>query len=86
VVAETAVVGEAHAVRSGANISSNVDLMDSDEFPVKLLAESENMSAWLVDDPDGERNYHLELNQVTVHFFWEEWQEFLELVRSIGPD
>ena len=57
--------------------------MDSTEFPTALLAESENMSVWQVDEPDGETTYHLELNQVTMHFFLEEWDEFLELVRSI---
>ena len=60
--------------------------MDSNEFPTALLVESENMSAWHVDEPDGERTYHLELSQVTLHFFREEWEEFLELVRSIGSE
>ena len=31
------------------------------------------------DEPDGESTYHLELNNLTVHFFTEEWQEFLQL-------
>ena len=57
--------------------------MDSTELPTALLGESANMSAWQVDEPDGETTYHLELNQVTLHFFREEWDEFLELVRSI---
>ena len=60
--------------------------MEPTEFPTELLAESENMSAWQVDEPDGETTYHLELNQVTMHFFLEEWDEFLELVRSIRSD
>lgn len=57
--------------------------MEPTEFPTVLLAESENMSAWQVDEPDGESTYHLELNQVTLHFFREEWKEFLQLVRLI---
>ena len=57
--------------------------MEPTEFPTELLAESENMSAWQVDEPDGESTYHLEINQVTLHFFQEEWQEFLQLVRLI---
>ena len=60
--------------------------MDSAEFPTGLLAESENMSAWQVDEPDGERTYHLELSHVTLHFFREEWEEFMELMRSLGSD
>jgi hypothetical protein len=57
--------------------------MDSTEFPAALLGETENMSAWQVDDPDGERTYHLELNQITLHFLRDEWEEFRGLIRSI---
>ncbi|MCH2539209.1 MAG: hypothetical protein MK000_02495 [Anaerolineales bacterium] len=60
--------------------------MDSNEFPTGLLAESQNMSVWQVDEPDGERTYHLELGQATLHFFREEWEEFMELMRSLGSD
>ena len=35
------------------------------------------------DEPDGESTYHLELNNVTLHFFKEEWQEFLDLIETI---
>ncbi len=47
------------------------------------LAETENYLAWKADEPDGETTYHLELNNVTLHFFAEEWEEFLQLVRSL---
>jgi hypothetical protein len=47
------------------------------------LAETENYVAWKAEEPDGETTYHLELNNVTIHFFREEWQEFLELVRIL---
>ncbi|HHY88284.1 MAG TPA: hypothetical protein GYA06_05110 [Chloroflexi bacterium] len=47
------------------------------------LAETENYMAWRADEPDGESTYHLELNNVTLHFFEEEWTEFLELLRAI---
>jgi len=47
------------------------------------LAETENYLAWQAEEPDGETTYHLELNNVTLHFFTEEWQEFLELARSL---
>jgi hypothetical protein len=39
--------------------------------------------AWRADEPDGESTYHLELNNVTLHFFKEEWQEFLDLIETI---
>jgi hypothetical protein len=47
------------------------------------LAETDNFLAWKADEPDGETTYHLELNNVTLHFFKEEWDEFLELIRSL---
>ena len=51
-----------------------------DEPTIDVLAESENFSLWRAEEPDGETTYHLELGTVTVHFFREEWEEFLELM------
>ncbi|HEX6304050.1 MAG TPA: hypothetical protein VFZ76_07660 [Anaerolineales bacterium] len=48
------------------------------------MAETDNFLAWRAQEPDGETTYHLELNNVTLHFFEEEWEEFLELVRALG--
>jgi hypothetical protein len=48
-----------------------------------VIAETDNYLAWRAEEPDGETTYHLELNNVTVHFFQEEWDEFLELVRAL---
>lgn len=47
------------------------------------LAETENFLAWKAEEPDGEVTYHIEMNNVTVHFFQEEWTEFLQLVREL---
>lgn len=47
------------------------------------LAETDNYMAWKADEPDGETTYHIELNNLTLHFFEEEWQEFLELVSNL---
>ena len=47
------------------------------------LAETDAYMAWKAEEPDGEVTYHLELNNVTLHFFTEEWEEFLELVRGL---
>jgi hypothetical protein len=47
------------------------------------LSETENYLAWQAEEPDGETTYHLELNNVTLHFFTEEWQEFLDLVKAL---
>ncbi len=53
------------------------------EPDTQTLAETENYMAWKADEPDGETTYHLELNNVTLHFFKEEWDEFLELARIL---
>ncbi|MFQ5406860.1 MAG: hypothetical protein ACE5FI_00365 [Anaerolineales bacterium] len=53
------------------------------EMPTSLLAETDDFSAWQIEEPDGETTYHLELNQVTLHFFREEWDEFLQLARQL---
>jgi hypothetical protein len=47
------------------------------------LSETANYMAWKADEPDGETTYHLELNNVTLHFFQEEWVEFLELITDL---
>jgi hypothetical protein len=53
------------------------------EPETQTLAETENFVVWKAEEPDGETTYHLELNNVTVHFFREEWEEFLELARNL---
>jgi hypothetical protein len=49
----------------------------------ETMAETDNFLAWRAEEPDGETTYHIELNNVTVHFFDEEWKEFLQLVREL---
>lgn len=48
------------------------------------LAETENYIIWKTVEPEGEETYHIEINNVTLHFFLEEWQEFLKLVGAAG--
>lgn len=47
------------------------------------LAETDNYMVWKAEEPDGETTYHIELNNLTLHFFAEEWEEFLELVGNL---
>jgi len=56
---------------------------EAPETKTETIAETENYLAWRAEEPDGEVTFHLELNNVTLHFFQEEWGEFLELVRSL---
>ena len=44
---------------------------------VKTLAESQNFAVWVSQEEDlQEVIYHVEVNNVTLHFFEEEWEEF----------
>ena len=54
------------------------------ELKVETIVETENFTIWRADEPDQESTYHLELNNVTIHFFKEEWEEFIELVDRLG--
>jgi hypothetical protein len=59
--------------------------MTNEDADVKTatLAETGSYIAWKAEEPDGETTYHLELNNVTLHFFEEEWKEFLEFSRAL---
>jgi hypothetical protein len=59
---------------------------NSSEPKTRTLAETDNYLAWQADEPDGETTYHLELNNVTLHFFAEEWVEFITLVKELSKD
>lgn len=56
---------------------------NNNEPRTNTIAETENFLAWKAEEPDGEVTYHIEMNNVTVHFFEEEWIEFLQLVREL---
>ena len=56
----------------------------SKEPKTDTLAETDNYLVWKADEPDGETTYHIELNSVTLHFFEEEWKEFIDLVGNLG--
>ena len=57
---------------------------DMPDPETEVLAETDNYLAWQAQEPDGETTYHLELNNVTLHFFQEEWEEFLALVKMLS--
>jgi hypothetical protein len=54
--------------------------INDQDIETQVIAETENYLAWQANEPDGETTYHLELNNITLHFFREEWQEFIQLV------
>lgn len=58
-------------------------MTDSMEPQTEVVAETDNLSVWQATEPDGETTYHIELNNVTLHFFQEEWDEFLQLAKML---
>lgn len=60
--------------------------MSNNDLPVEPIAETENYVAWVSEEADGEIMYHVELNNVTLHFFREEWDEFLILVKEASEN
>ena len=53
------------------------------DIPTKMLGETENYMIWVSEEPDGESVYHVDLGPVTLHFFAEEFQEFVALLRGL---
>lgn len=53
------------------------------EIHTDTIAETSTYLAWRAKEPDGEHTYHVELGTVTLHFFQEEWDEFMELAQKI---
>lgn len=49
-----------------------------------VIAETENFLVWTADEPDSEKTFHLELHNVTLHFFQEEWDEFKDLMQVLS--
>ena len=58
-------------------------MTDNYEPKVKTIAETDSYAVWSAEEPDGETTYNLELNNVTIHMFEEEYTEFLELVKKL---
>jgi hypothetical protein len=73
----------AHIHENRNHFKENPMNSKNDEPRTSTIAETENFIAWKAEEPDGEVTYHIELSSVTVHFFEEEWSEFLQLVQEL---
>ncbi|MHB8625644.1 MAG: hypothetical protein ACYDBJ_04640 [Aggregatilineales bacterium] len=62
------------------------DQANSSGVETETLAETENYMLWRSKEPDGEVSYHVDLDTVTLHFYEEEWHEFVDLIRAGGSD
>ncbi|MDE2750802.1 MAG: hypothetical protein OXI34_17720 [Chloroflexota bacterium] len=56
-------------------------MSDKNDAPGRAIAETENYMVWEVQEADDEVTYHVELGGLTLHFFREEWSEFLQLTK-----
>ncbi|MBI3242085.1 MAG: hypothetical protein HYZ49_07320 [Chloroflexi bacterium] len=56
--------------------------MSNDDSKTNVLAETENYVIYVAEEFDGETTYHVELDKVTLHFFREEFEELLRLVKA----
>jgi hypothetical protein len=57
-------------------------MTDEPRIPTDTLAETENYLIWVSQEPDGETVFHIDLGPVTLHFFQDEWQEFVKVIRE----
>jgi hypothetical protein len=53
------------------------------ETDIKTIVETDDCFAYMAEEPDGEITYHLQINNVTLHFFNEEWQEALTFLKEV---
>jgi hypothetical protein len=56
------------------------------DINIETLSETENYTVWRADEPDHESTYHVEIGPVTAHFFEEEWQNFVQLIRDSAAE
>jgi hypothetical protein len=58
--------------------------MDQDpNTNIQTIVETDDCFAYIAEEPDGENTYHLQINNVTLHFFNEEWQIALDFLRKV---
>jgi len=50
--------------------------------PLVVLAETESYAVVVSEEDDGEHIYNLELGNITLHLYQDEWAELLELINS----
>jgi hypothetical protein len=62
--------------------TGNADNNENVNIDVETLAETERYTIWRAREPDGEIQYHIDMENVTVHFFQEEWDELLAIMRD----
>ena len=57
-------------------------VQDSDTS-INTIVETDDCFAYTAEEPDGEITYHLQINNITMHFFNEEWQIALKFLKEV---
>ena len=58
--------------------------MNQDQEPkINMIIEQDDYLFYSADEPDGETTYHMQINNVTLHFFNEEWLETLDFLSEV---
>ena len=58
-------------------------MKEQPETKINTLVEADDCYLYTAEEPDGEITYHLQINNVTQHFFMEEWQEALDFLKKV---
>jgi hypothetical protein len=58
-------------------------MRDEHETTLKTIVETDDCFAYTAKEPDGEITYHLQINNVTLHFFNEEWQIAYNFIKEV---
>ncbi len=58
-------------------------MKQENETEIKTIVETDDCFAYTAVEPDGEITYHLQINNVTLHFFNEEWQVALNFLKEV---
>jgi|LDZU01.1.fsa_nt_gi hypothetical protein len=58
-------------------------MSEQPETNIESIVETEDHFFYCANEPDGEITYHLQFNNVTLHFFTEEWQTALDFLEKV---
>lgn len=58
-------------------------MREVEDTKITTLVETEDSFFYTAEEPDGEVTYHLQINNVTIHFFLEEWQNALAFLKKV---
>jgi hypothetical protein len=71
-----------HANRKLTLQETRMDNHNDEEMPLVILAETESYAVLVSEEDDGDHIYNVELGNVTLHLFQDEWDELIQLINS----